>query len=279
VGDLTNISACPNCGHEPFDTPFCPECGQRRLSEKDFSIYSLTGDFFHGVLNLENSFFNTLKDFFLRPSKYLDEYNHGARKKYISPIKLFLVANAFYFLFPAINTFTTSLRIQMNGLLYSNFMRGFIQGRITASELNAEQFHTEYNELTATLSKALLLFLPLVFGLITWLLSFTKTKKAPLIFHINRSLGLHAFILFIVVSIVPGVFYYTAHILQSDIPVPLLPADGHPWLDGFVSLNNHSDINDVISNTPLNPLSRGDFIDDLIHFSVLELEELPTIRA
>jgi hypothetical protein len=75
------------------------------------------------------------------------------------------------------------------------------------------------------------------------------------------------------------VFYYTAHILQSDIPVPLLPADGHPWLDGFVSLNNHSDINDVISNTPLNPLSRGDFIDDLIHFSVLELEELPTIRA
>ncbi|MBO6794853.1 MAG: DUF3667 domain-containing protein [Balneolaceae bacterium] len=109
---------CASCG-KPFETSFCPNCGERRLSEKDFSAFSLINDFVVDVFNIENKFWRTLKSFFIKPATYVDEYIKGARKKYISPIKLFLIANAWYFLFPAINTFKTTWYTQLNGLPYS----------------------------------------------------------------------------------------------------------------------------------------------------------------
>ena len=220
--DLSDISSCPNCGFELPETPFCPNCGQRKLTEKDLNIRSLAGDFFEGLLNFENSVLSTLRDFLLHPSRFINRYNEGARKKYLSPIKLFLIANAFYFLFPAINTFTTSLQIQLNGLIYSDFIKGFIEARIAASEMGADQFYAEYNELTATLSKALLLFLPLLFGCAFWLTRFIKHDDTPLLFHINRSLVLHSFILLIVASIVPGIYFFLARILNSQLMFSLV---------------------------------------------------------
>lgn len=224
--DLVNISKCPNCGHEPFDTAFCPECGQRRLTEKDLHIYSLVRDFLQGFLNFENSLLTTLRYFFTRPGNYAKEYNHGARKKFISPIKLFLLANAIYFIFPAINTFTTTLSIQMNGLIYSEFLKGFIESRIADSGMGAEAFSQEYNELTAILSKALLLILPVLFGISTWLLSMTRRKITPLIFHFNRSLIFHSFILLMVVSMIPVTLALIAKIFDLQF-----------ILNGFNDLN------------------------------------------
>ena len=109
MSDLARITTCPNCGHQPFDTPFCPECGQRKLTERDFKVSALAGDFFNGFLNLDNAFLRTIKAVCTKPASYLQEYVNGARKKYISPIRIFLIANAWYFVFTAVNTFTTTL--------------------------------------------------------------------------------------------------------------------------------------------------------------------------
>lgn len=214
--ELTDTRNCPNCGHHPFNSDFCPNCGQRKLTEKDFRITSLAGDFFQSVLNLENSFFRTLKVMFSRPAEYVVKYEHGARKKYISPIKLFLLANALYFLFPAINAFTTTLDIQLNQLIYSEYITGFIESRVESSGMVFDEYEAEYNELTSTLSKILLITLPFLFGLATWASTIWQKNRVPFLFHLNRSFIFHAFVLSILVSLLPGSLYIIARTFSLE---------------------------------------------------------------
>ncbi|MEQ9309158.1 MAG: DUF3667 domain-containing protein [Balneolaceae bacterium] len=203
---LEEKTACPNCGFQPLNSSFCPKCGQRKLSDKDFYITSLFQDFFNDIFQFDNAFFKTVKNFLISPGKYAREYNSGSRKKYLSPIKLFLIANAFYFLFPIINTFTTSLSIQEYGIIYNNLTPGLIESTISASGLSNTEFVNVYDKLTTTLSKALLIFIPFSFGIITWLLSISTRITTPILTHLNYSLILNAFMVLIITSVLPGVY-------------------------------------------------------------------------
>lgn len=210
MSELVDIHECPNCGHKPFNTPYCPECGQRKLSEKDYRVTVLFNEFINGWLNFENSFLNTFKTFLTRPKTYISEYVQGARKKYLSPIKLFILANAFYFLFPPIDTFKTTLNTQLNRLPYSDYTEGFITSFIASSGLGYAEFASAYNDLTQVLSKALLILIPLLFSIFTWVLNLKKRKRSPFIHHINYSLVLNAFFVLVLCSVLPGLYKFVA---------------------------------------------------------------------
>lgn len=204
--ELAKKNTCSNCNFSTLEFTFCPRCGQKKLTEKDLRLRVLIGDVMESIFNIDNAFFRTLKLFFLNPGKYVSSYNLGERKKYISPIKWFFIANAIYFLFPYINTFTTSLQIQLNGLIYSNLTRDWIEALISSSELDSQSFQIQYNELTKTLSKVFLLILPLMFSGLTFLTNYSERKNKPLLFHINRSLILHSFLLLVVLCLLPLIY-------------------------------------------------------------------------
>ena len=229
--ELVKKNICSNCHYSPVDYLYCPNCGQKKLNEKDLRLRVLIGDVMESIFNFDNAFFRTLKLFFLNPGKYVTSYNVGERKKYVSPIKWFLIANAIYFLFPYINTFTTSLQIQLNGLIYSDFTRGWIEALISSSELDSQSFHIQYNELTKTLSKVFLLILPLMFSGLTFLTNYSERKNKPLLFHINRSLILFSFLLLVVLCSLP--FIYTMFSNSSQIVIN----DKTITITSFVLLN------------------------------------------
>ena len=229
--ELVKKNICSNCHYSPVDYLYCPNCGQKKLNEKDLRLRVLIGDVMESIFNFDNAFFRTLKLFFLNPGKYVTSYNVGERKKYVSPIKWFLIANAIYFLFPYINTFTTSLQIQLNGLIYSDFTRGWIEALISSSELDSQSFHIQYNELTKTLSKVFLLILPLMFSGLTFLTNYSERKNKPLLFHINRSLILFSFLLLVVLCSLP--FIYTLFSNSSQIVIN----DKTITITSFVLLN------------------------------------------
>ena len=229
--ELVKKNICSNCHYSPVDYLYCPNCGQKKLNEKDLRLIVLVGDVMESIFNFDNAFFRTLKLFFLNPGKYVTSYNVGERKKYVSPIKWFLIANAIYFLFPYINTFTTSLQIQLNGLIYSDFTRGWIEALISSSELDSQSFHIQYNELTKTLSKVFLLILPLMFSGLTFLTNYSERKNKPLLFHINRSLILFSFLLLVVLCSLP--FIYTLFSNSSQIVIN----DKTITITSFVLLN------------------------------------------
>ncbi len=213
--EITKTGNCPSCGKH-FDTPFCPNCGERRLTQKDYSVYSIVRDFFSDFFETDNKLLRTLKAFVLNPDSYVKEYIHGARKKYISPIKLFLLANAFYFIFPFFNTFTTTLEIQLNYLPYSGVIDSFIQKIITSSGRSFSEYEAIYNSTTALISKALLILLPVFLAGITYLLQLKNRKEKALIHHLNHSLVLNTFYILFGISIIPMIYGGAAFFLDIE---------------------------------------------------------------
>lgn len=207
---------CPTCETE-FETSFCPNCGERRLTDKDYSAFSLVNDFVVDVFNIENKFWRTLKTFLVHPAKYVGEYINGARKKYISPIKLFLIANAWYFLFPAMDTFKTTWNTQLNRLPYSNLTNSFLVSFQENSGLSYSEFEGLYGGATAVISKLFLILQPLILGTFTYFLYFNKRKEKPIIHHFNHSITIYAFLLLLGASSLPGAYKTLANVIDSEM--------------------------------------------------------------
>lgn len=91
------LDHCLNCGQKLLNGEnFCPVCGQENKDQK-ISIFAFIEDFISSLFNFETVFFRTIPAFLFSPGKLTIEFNEGKRKKYINPIRLYLIASLFYF--------------------------------------------------------------------------------------------------------------------------------------------------------------------------------------
>jgi len=97
----TDFNSCPNCGHGNIEQ-FCAKCGQ---NNKDFNkpIKEVAKDFFD-TFNLDKRIVNTLIPFFFRPGFLTQEYFRGHRKRYVSPMRLYLFISFLFFLLMSIDS-------------------------------------------------------------------------------------------------------------------------------------------------------------------------------
>jgi hypothetical protein len=78
---------CENCGAQLLGE-HCYSCGQPTKGlVRHFS--SIIGDFFDSVLNFDTRTFRTLGPLLRRPGYLTNEYFHGHRVRYVSPVRLF----------------------------------------------------------------------------------------------------------------------------------------------------------------------------------------------
>ena len=78
---------CLNCGAAVSDD-FCGRCGQETHVHR--TLCAFLHDFIHGVLHLEGKVFRTLPLLVLRPGELTRRYIDGERRRFVSPIALFL---------------------------------------------------------------------------------------------------------------------------------------------------------------------------------------------
>lgn len=78
---------CPNCG-AVVALEYCPACGQRRGDYRR-SLGSLLGELVRELLELDGRLGRTLRAL-LRPGRLTREFNDGRRRRYTSPIRLYL---------------------------------------------------------------------------------------------------------------------------------------------------------------------------------------------
>lgn len=91
---LTN---CLNCSEQlETDQNFCPNCGQEN-SDKKLPLGEFLKDFFSNYLSFDTILFKTLNPFIFRPGKLTKAFNEGKRRRYINPIRLYLIFSLFYF--------------------------------------------------------------------------------------------------------------------------------------------------------------------------------------
>ena len=92
---------CPNCG-TALAGAYCYTCGQKG-EEFHRSIWLLTADAFHDVLNFDGRFWKTLPLLVARPGKLTRDYLDGHRASQIPPFRLFLIVLVVVFFAGSLN--------------------------------------------------------------------------------------------------------------------------------------------------------------------------------
>ncbi|GAB3334686.1 DUF3667 domain-containing protein [Marivirga atlantica] len=111
---------CLNCAELlTKDQNYCPNCGQENTIKK-LPIGAFIQDFLSNYLSFDTVLSKTLYPFIFKPGKLTKDFNEGKRKRYINPIRLYLLFSLFFFF--------------MVGLLVPNdFTKG--KGKLTDKEL------------------------------------------------------------------------------------------------------------------------------------------------
>jgi hypothetical protein len=92
-------AACLNC-QTPLTGPFCANCGQRDVPPYP-SVRELAVDAFWELSGWDGRFASTVKALFRRPGMLTVEFLEGRRARYLSPLRLYLMASLAYFLVAA----------------------------------------------------------------------------------------------------------------------------------------------------------------------------------
>lgn len=104
---------CPNCDTEnesPFQ--YCPTCGQKNTDGK-ITFSELWSEFKDSVLNIESRTWRTLKDLFI-PGKLTLEYFSGKHRRYVHPLRLFIVTSLLVIIAMSFQDFQSATNNQYN---------------------------------------------------------------------------------------------------------------------------------------------------------------------
>lgn len=96
--DVT-AAVCLNCD-APLSGPYCARCGQRDVPPYP-SVGDLVVDAFWELSGWDGRFASTVKTLVRRPGMLTREFLEGRRARYISPLRLYLMASLVYFLIAA----------------------------------------------------------------------------------------------------------------------------------------------------------------------------------
>jgi hypothetical protein len=91
------VDECRNCKANLKDLPnFCPACGQENTTYK-LAFIELVREFSDSTFNLNSKFFASLFPFLFKPGFLTKSFLEGKRKKYIHPIRFYLLMSLFCF--------------------------------------------------------------------------------------------------------------------------------------------------------------------------------------
>lgn len=92
-------TTCLNCG-APLTGPFCAACGQRDIPPYP-SVRELVVDAFWELSGWDGRFATTVRALVRRPGLLTREFLEGRRARYLSPLRLYLMASLAYFVIAA----------------------------------------------------------------------------------------------------------------------------------------------------------------------------------
>lgn len=90
------MEPCANCG-EPFDSAFCPACGQKRM-KPGVRLAEVIGDFVSSLYNVDAPLPRTFLTFLRGPAKLTRAFLAGKRKAFTPPVRYFLFGVAYYYI-------------------------------------------------------------------------------------------------------------------------------------------------------------------------------------
>lgn len=206
---------CARCNTELKGT-FCYNCGEKRIEAKDKSFIQFLEEAISSVFVADGKFFKTIKLLVTNPGELTKSFVIGIRKEYLTPLQLFFFANLIYFIFPLISTFNTSFDVQMYQLPYSNSIRPIVESYIQTNDLDLGNFQAEFEKVSASNGKLLLIVLVILQGLFLKVI-FWKTKRLFLVDFLAASAYFYGFYILFVLVLFPAIVIFFSKIFNFSM--------------------------------------------------------------
>jgi hypothetical protein len=158
---LQKIHTCKSCGQR-FEGNFCNHCGEKFLVANDRTFKTFLNNFLLALTVTDSKFIKTLWMVIRHPGKLSAEYVEGRRVNHFRPLQLFFVLNLFYFLFPVLQLFNTSLYTQMNLQPHRRLARYLVHEKIGTDPLALQGYSLAYNDKSTSLAKLLIIIFVLL---------------------------------------------------------------------------------------------------------------------
>ena len=113
---LPHLDHCLNC-HRPTgpDDNFCPNCGQQN-EDATVSFKPLVADALSEMASWDSKLLRTVIPLLFRPGFLTNEFLAGRRIRYLSPLKMYLVISAVFFLILPFSHLTDNLQVDPGGI-------------------------------------------------------------------------------------------------------------------------------------------------------------------
>ncbi len=147
---------CLNCGAS-VKGAYCQHCGQHVRDNLDRSLSRLLGEVFGNIFFIDNRFFLSVRYLFRFPSRMTVEFLEGKRKKFVSPITLFLFINLIYFFLNPLSDFSLPLYDQANSQPYSMWTKEWLDQKLEKDGLDWRNYSITYQNMSDTISKSIMI--------------------------------------------------------------------------------------------------------------------------
>lgn len=197
---MTNT--CINCKTK-LEGPYCFSCGEKIVTEKDFTIIKLLEQTVDVFTHLDSKIFTTLKFLLLKPGKLSEDYVAGLRKPYMKPFQIYILTNILFFL---LLSNVDIFRIPSSDLFDNTNINGYnitkiVEQKIIETNKTKNEIALVYDLKSAILAKtSVITFIPL-FSLLFALLFIRK--KLQIGKHIVFSTHLFSFFILIPILWLP----------------------------------------------------------------------------
>lgn len=140
-----NESICANCD-AVLEGEYCAACGQRRFRPRDRRMAHLLGESFDALTDFDGRIWRSLRAALLQPGRIARDWIEGRRARWISPVRLFLLANLLYFLAPGLTDLSLPFNDQVRGQVYQAFDPAVCADPATSGKCRGGQHHSAYTE-------------------------------------------------------------------------------------------------------------------------------------
>jgi hypothetical protein len=186
--------ACPNCAAS-VSGRFCSHCGQKFPRRSERGLRHFLGEAGVQVLNLDGKPWQTFKYLMLKPGQLSAFDIAGVRKRFMSPLAIFLTVMVLFFYSPTMTDFALSLNdhyIQW----YGDWARAYVQGlqlSADAEKAFADSFFRQETDLARSLVLLHAPFFALALAILHW--------RLPLRFVDHLVVSLHFWALLVIYSV------------------------------------------------------------------------------